>query len=74
MNLTEVQLGSTYEVISIKSNDDELDGFLLTLGCYKGAKITVISKVGKSYIVSLKDGRYNIDKNLAEVIEVMKIG
>lgn len=68
MNLTLATLGIEYEIVSINSDDEELNGFLLTLGCYSGSKITVVSKISKSYVVSIKDGRYNIDKNLAEVI------
>ncbi len=70
MNLLSVELGKEYEVTSVDSNDDELNSFLLTLGCYAGARITVVSKLNKSFIVSIKDGRYNIDNNLAEVINV----
>lgn len=70
MNLLDAELGRKYEVVSIESDDDELNGFLLTLGCYSGSSITVVSKISKSYVVSIKDGRYNIDANLAEVIMI----
>lgn len=70
MSLLEVEIGKEYTIDSIVSNDEELEGFLFTLGCYKGSKITVISRMKSSCIVSIKDGRYNIDKDLAEVVVV----
>ena len=59
------------EVIDrIETDDDELDAFLFSLGCYSGEPITVVSHLKNSCVVSIKDGRYNIDKELAEAIIV----
>ena len=44
--------------------------FLFSLGCYGGEPITVISRKKSSCVVSIKDGRYNIDKQLAKAIIV----
>ena len=57
-----------YVIKAIKTDDDELKAFLFSLGCYEGEKITVISNLKGSVIVSIKDGRYNLDNELAEAI------
>ena len=68
MNLTEAQEGKEYIVQRIDTDDEELNAFLFTLGCYSGEPITVISRNRNSCVVSIKDGRYNIDKDLALAI------
>ncbi len=68
MNLTEAQLGEEYIVQEIQTDDEELDAFLFTLGCYSGEPITVVSRKKASCVVSIKDGRYTIDNQLAEAI------
>jgi len=70
MNLKTAQVGKEYIIKSIETNDEELDAFLFSLGCYSGEPITVISRRRGSCIVSIKDGRYNIDEPLAEAILV----
>ena len=68
MNLAEAQIGVEYIIREIQSDDEELDGFLFTLGCYSGEPITVVSRRRGTCVVSIKDGRYNIDNQLAEAI------
>ena len=68
MNLTEALEEQEYIIKNIKTDDEELDAFLFSLGCYSGEKITVISHLKGGCIVSIKDGRYNIDRELAEAI------
>ena len=68
MNLTKAQEGKEYIVKSIDTNDEELNAFLFSLGCYSGEPITVISRRRGGCTVSIKDGRYNIDNQLAEAI------
>ena len=68
MSLLNANLGKTYTVRGIETNDEELNAFLFSLGCYSGEPITVISHSRGGYVVSIKDGRYNIDKQLAEAI------
>lgn len=68
MNLTKAQEGKEYIIRSIDTDDEELDAFLFSLGCYSGEPITVISHLKGGCIVSIKDGRYNIDNQLAEAI------
>ena len=68
MTLREAKEGVEYIIKDIKTDDEELDSFLFSLGCYSGEPITVVSHLKRSCIVSIKDGRYNIDKQLAEVI------
>ncbi|MBE5787097.1 MAG: ferrous iron transport protein A [Clostridiales bacterium] len=68
MNLTQATLGQEYIIRSIEADDEELSNFLFSLGCYSGEPITVISRQKRSCVVSIKDGRYNIDRQLAEAI------
>ncbi|MBQ2743232.1 MAG: ferrous iron transport protein A [Oscillospiraceae bacterium] len=70
MNLMAAQEGKEYIVSDIKTEDEELNSFLFSLGCYSGEPITVISRKKSSCVVSIKDGRYNIDNQLAEAIEI----
>lgn len=68
MNLISAQEGKEYIVQSIETDDEELNAFLFSLGCYSGQPITVVSRRRKGCTVSIKDGRYNIDNQLAEAI------
>ena len=68
MNLRNAEEGKEYIIKEIRTDDDELNDFLFTLGCYSGEPITVISHLGGGCVVSIKDGRYNIDTELAEAI------
>lgn len=68
MNLKEAQEGKEYIIQRIETDDEELDAFLFSLGCYSGEPITVVSHLKGSCVVSIKDGRYNIDNQLAEAI------
>ena len=68
MNLKNAELGKEYIIRTIETNDEELDAFLFSLGCYSGEPITVVSRKRKNCVVSIKDGRYNIDNQLAEAI------
>ena len=70
MNLLKVVEGKEYIIQRIETDDDELDAFLFSLGCYAGEPITVVARRRSSCTVSIKDGRYNIDKQLAEAIVV----
>lgn len=68
MNLNDAIVGEEYIVRKIETQDEELDAFLFSLGCYTGEPITVISHLRGGCVVAIKDGRYNIDKHLAEAI------
>ena len=70
MNLTNAIEGEEYIIQQIETDDEELDAFLFSLGCYSGEAITVIAKRRSGCIVSIKDGRYSIDVPLAEAIIV----
>ncbi len=67
-NIANAELNITYTIKKIDTTDEEIKKFLFTLGCYEGESITLISKVSSTYIVSIKDGRYSIDKELAKTI------
>ncbi|MBO5373248.1 MAG: ferrous iron transport protein A [Lachnospiraceae bacterium] len=68
MNLTEAQIEEEYIIKEILTDDEELNAFLFSLGCYSGEPITVISHLKAGCVVSIKDGRYTIDNQLAEAI------
>lgn len=68
MNLLEANIGEEYMVDEIITDDEELNSFLFSLGCYSGEPITVIAFKRGGCIVAIKDGRYNIDFNLCEAI------
>ena len=70
MNLTAAEEGREYIIRQINTDDEELDAFLFSLGCYSGEPITVISRRRAGCTVSIKDARYNIDKNLAAAIHI----
>ena len=68
MDLREAEEGKEYIVQRIETDDEELDAFLFSLGCYSGEPVTVISRSRGGCTVSIKDGRYSIDNQLAEAI------
>ena len=68
MNLWAAQEGKEYIIQRIETDDEELNAFLFSLGCYSGEPITVVSRRRGSCVVSIKDGRYNIDDQLARAI------
>lgn len=70
MNLRNAEEGKEYIIQRIDTDDEELDAFLFSLGCYSGEPITVVAHRKGGCTVSIKDGRYNIDPQLAEAIIV----
>ena len=70
MNLTNATLGQEYIVQRIETDDEELDAFLFSLGCYSGEPVTVISRRRGGCVISVKEARYSIDNQLAEAIVV----
>lgn len=68
LTLADAEIGKEVVVKGINTNDAELNSFLFTLGCYTGESIVVVSRIGTSLVVAIKDGRYNIDQDLAEAI------
>ena len=70
MTLRNAELGQEYIVRRIVTEDEELNAFLFSLGCYSGEPITVVSHLKNSCIVSIKDSRYNIDNQLAAAIMI----
>ena len=70
MNLTKAEEGKEYIIQRIDTEDEELNSFLFSLGCYSGEPITVIARRKSSCTVSVKDGRYSIDNQLAEAIGI----
>ena len=70
MTLNEANVGEEYIIKEILTDDEELNAFLFSLGCYSGEPITVVARKKSGCTVSIKDGRYNIDNNLADAISV----
>ena len=70
MTLRNAEVGKDYIVESINTNDDELNAFLFSLGCYSGEVVTVIAIRRTGMVITVKDGRYSIDMNLADAIVV----
>lgn len=70
MNLVDANIGEEYIIKDIVTDDEELNAFLFSLGCYSGEPITVISHVKGGCVVSIKDARYNIDNDLAMAISI----
>ena len=70
MTLKDAQEGKEYIIRQIETDDEELNSFLFSLGCYSGEPITVVSRRRGSCVVSIKDARYNIDEQLAEAIVI----
>ena len=68
MSLQEAIEGQEYIIQHIETDDEELNAFLFSLGCYSGEKITVVRRMKSGCVVAIKDGRYNIDNQLAEAI------
>lgn len=70
MTLKEAQEGKEYIIQQVETEDEELNSFLFSLGCYSGEKITVVTQKRSGCVVSIKDGRYCIDNQLAQAIVV----
>lgn len=70
MNLLQAEVEKEYVIKGIVTDDEEMDAFLFSLGCYSGEPITVISHLKGGCIVSIKDARYTIDNELAEAIAI----
>ena len=70
MNLRNAEIGKEYIIRDIVTDDEEMDAFLFSLGCYSGEPITVVSHIKAGCVVSIKDGRYTIDHELAAAIQI----
>ena len=70
MTIKEAVEGVEYQISGIETDDEELEAFLFSLGCYSGERITVVIRLKKSCIVTIKDARYNIDDQLASAIRI----
>ncbi len=70
MDLSLAEIGKEYTISEINTDDEELNSFLFSLGCYSGEPITVVSMRKSGLVVAIKDARYNIDKELAKAILV----
>ena len=70
MSLNDAELEKEYIVQDINTDDEELEAFLFSLGCYKGEPVTVVSRKKKNLVLSIKDARYNIDVELTKAIAI----
>lgn len=71
MKLKDAIVGKEYIITDVETEDEELNTFLFSLGCYSGEKITIILKQKTGCVVAIKDGRYNIDNQLVKAINVI---
>lgn len=69
MKLTNGNVGTIYTINAIHG-DEEINNFLFTLGCFEGESISLVKKMHSNLIINVKGGRYGIDIDLADVIEV----
>lgn len=69
-NLSQAEINQLYIIKEVRTDDIELKDFLFTLGCYEGEEVTVISVLAENYVITVKDARYSIDRELAEAIIV----
>ena len=72
MTLKDANEGKEYTIFEIETDDEELDAFLFSLGCYSGEEITVISHLKGGCVVSIKDSRYHVDNQLAKAITIVE--
>ncbi len=70
MNLRYAEEGKDYIVDSIETEDEELNAFLFSIGCYSGESVRLISRRKSGCVLMVKNSRYSIDINLAEAITV----
>ena len=70
MDLTTAEEGKEYIISAIQTDDEDLNAFLFSLGCYAGEPVTVIKRRKSGCIISIKDGRYSIDRQLAKAIQI----
>lgn len=70
MNLTNAEIGQTYIIKEIDTDDEDMKTFLFRLGCYSGEPITVISKRKDICVVSIKEGRYSFDSLLSNAVVI----
>lgn len=70
MNLLDAVEEKEYIIKAIDTEDEDLNAFLFSLGCYSGEPITVIARKKKNMVISVKDARYNIDNELAKAISI----
>ncbi len=70
VDVSSAEMGREYIISKIVTNDEEMSRFLFSLGCFEGEPITLVSVLNGTYVVSIKDARYSIDKELAQAIRL----
>ncbi|MCL1949885.1 MAG: ferrous iron transport protein A [Turicibacter sp.] len=69
-HLASAQLNTPYWITGVQTEDEDMQDFLFSLGCYEGQTVTILSALGENFVISVKDARYSIDRDLAEAILV----
>jgi ferrous iron transport protein A len=67
MLLSKAKIGQTFNIKQVEGKE-KTKKFLLTLGCFEGEEITLISKLAGNYVVNIRDSRYALDENMAKSI------
>lgn len=70
MNVLDAVVEKEYRITELQTDDEEMNSFLFSLGCYSGEPITIVSRTNNNCVIAVKDGRYNIDNVLAEAIYI----
>ncbi len=70
VNLMEAEAGETHTIVELDTEEEDMNAFLVRLGCYRGEKITLLAKTKHMCTIVIKDGRYSIDSALARSIIV----
>ncbi len=65
--LSKAKIGHTGSVLKIEGKE-KIKKFLMSLGCYEGEEITLVSILAGNYVVNIKDSRYAIDESMAKFI------
>ena len=68
MNVLDAVVEKEYRITELQTDDEEMNSFLFSLGCYSREPITVVSRTNNNCVIAVKDGRYNIDNGLAGAI------
>lgn len=67
LDLTDAKVGQTVTVKAIEGKE-KVKKFLISLGCFEGEQITLISILAGNYIINIKDSRYALEKKIAKTI------
>lgn len=73
-SLSEAIENTLYKITKIQNVSEEFRDFLISIGFYEGENITLISALGNTYIIEIKNIKYSINKKLASnvIVDLIK--